>query len=923
MIAAILTVSILFQLVAVAQAIRLIRVTGGRWAWSLVALAIGLMALRRIVTGYRVLVHGEPIPSDLAAEVIALLVSVALVSGLALIAPLFQSIRQSQRQAESSRKRLQALVENEPECLKVLDCDGRLLEMNPAGLSMIEADDDASVLGKPVWPLVAPEHREAFRAMHQRVCAGARETMQFEIVGLRGGRRWMETHAVSFSPEGSDQPACLAVTRDITRVKQAQEEVARIQQSLEAAQTRARMGSWELDLDQSSGHWSREMFRIYGRDLAQGAPTWEEFLELIHPDDAERIRRTHSRDWKVGDVVDLDLRTHPSSGPIRHLNAIVCCEANEQGRPRLAGTVMDITERKNLEMLEQAQRRALESIAQGQPLADLLAMVVREIERLIDQSLASVLLLDAPSRRLRHGAAPSLPEEYCRAVDGLVIGENAGSCAAACHTARRVIAEDLRTDTRWADYHELAERFELRACWSEPILSHRGEVLGAFALYFRLPRAPTRRETGVLEVAARLAAIAIERDRAEQSLRESQERFARIASATNDALWDWDLKTNSAWWNEGIRRLFGHQLEDVDQEVTWWIDNIHPEDRARVVDDLNHFARGGQAGRWSCEYRFQRSDGTYADVLDRGHLVYDAQGNPVRMVGGMVDVTDRNRAQAAIVQAREELLDRQRREKELVDQQLAKIQDQLVRQTRLATIGQLAASIAHELRNPLGVIRNAVYFLKRKSADGDRKLCEYLDIIEGEAIDADRIISDLTALSRGQPPKKTRLDLAAAIRDVTLRLQMPSDFDLQIGFEPEPYYVQADAAQLRQVLRNILTNAIQAARPDTSGIVVRVEAREREGFDELTISDNGPGIPAESEKLIFEPLYSDKAKGTGLGLTICRQIVQAHGGSIDLICDESSARGCGATFRIRLPRATPSEALKTEPQTTTQETIRR
>ncbi|MGH8727955.1 MAG: PAS domain S-box protein [Burkholderiales bacterium] len=136
-----------------------------------------------------------------------------------------------------------------------------------------------------------------------------------------------------------------------------------------------------------------------------------------------------------------------------------------------------------------------------------------------------------------------------------------------------------------------------------------------------------------------------ERRRAEQNLRESEERFKIVASATNDAVWDWDLVTNKVTWNEGIRILFGY-TEREDQRA-WWIARIHPEDRERALSEID--ALIASRGRfWSGEYRFLRADGSYAYVLERGYVIRDESGTPVRMIGAMLDLSERNRAEAAV-----------------------------------------------------------------------------------------------------------------------------------------------------------------------------------------------------------------------------------------------------------------------------------
>src|SRR5262249_40511288 len=156
----------------------------------------------------------------------------------------------------------------------------------------------------------------------------------------------------------------------------------------------------------------------------------------------------------------------------------------EGGRRFLVSLARDISERKQDEALLEGQKRILELIIQGEPLPQVLTALCRTMEELAQgELLASVLLLDADGVHLRHGAAPSLPESYIRAVDGIAIGPAVGSCGTAAHRREPVYVSDIATDPLWAPYAGLALSHGLRACWSSPILSSRAEVLGTFAIY--------------------------------------------------------------------------------------------------------------------------------------------------------------------------------------------------------------------------------------------------------------------------------------------------------------------------------------------------------------------------------------------------------------------------------------------------------
>ncbi|BAY14884.1 multi-sensor signal transduction histidine kinase [Anabaenopsis circularis NIES-21] len=150
--------------------------------------------------------------------------------------------------------------------------------------------------------------------------------------------------------------------------------------------------------------------------------------------------------------------------------------------------------------------------------------------------------------------------------------------------------------------------------------------------------------------AVRMSGIVIDitkRKQAEAELRQSEERFQIISHATNDVIWDWDLLTNQVWWNQGVQTLFGYSLSQLNADLSWWYERIHPEDQKRIETDMWDAMNRGQQF-WSNEYRFRCYDNSYADILDRAYIIYDQTGSPVRMIGAMMDITERKRVQAQL-----------------------------------------------------------------------------------------------------------------------------------------------------------------------------------------------------------------------------------------------------------------------------------
>jgi signal transduction histidine kinase len=193
------------------------------------------------------------------------------------------------------------------------------------------------------------------------------------------------------------------------------------------------------------------------------------------------------------------------------------------------GILMDVSEHKRAEALRDGESHILEMIARDGHLEGILERLVRVVEGQFTGLLCSVLLLDEDGQHVRHGAAPSLPESYTKAIDGLCIGPKAGSCGTAMYRKQPVVVTDILRDPLWEPYRGLVEPHGLRACWSTPILAHSGKVLGSFAMYYREPRSPSPAETRALEMATHLAGIAIERRLAREERERLRQAHADLA----------------------------------------------------------------------------------------------------------------------------------------------------------------------------------------------------------------------------------------------------------------------------------------------------------------------------------------------------------------------------------------------------------
>jgi PAS domain S-box-containing protein len=328
-------------------------------------------------------------------------------------------------------------------------------------------------------------------------------------------------HALSDESGGIE---IVGAVMDVTAAKQAEGRTRQIIDTIPAY-------AWSTAPDGSADFINQRFADFTGRSI-------EELLgwgwgSSIHPDDLP----SHVGLWRaalaVGEPMESEVRVRGRDGDYRWLLIRNVPLRDELGNiVKWYGTAIEIEDRKRAEVLLAGEKRLLEMIARGDSRAFILDALCRLVEELASGSLSSILLLDSTGKRLLHGAAPSLPIPYTDAIDGGAIGPTAGSCGTAAYRAEPVIVFDIAADPLWADYRDLALAHGLRACWSTPILSSEGRVLGTFAMYYREPRSPTPREQDVIEQITHLASIAIEREQNEERLRQSQADLARVTRVT-------------------------------------------------------------------------------------------------------------------------------------------------------------------------------------------------------------------------------------------------------------------------------------------------------------------------------------------------------------------------------------------------------
>jgi PAS domain S-box-containing protein len=491
---------------------------------------------------------------------------------------------------------------------------------------------------------------------------------------------------------------------EIEQRKLAEEKLKKSEASLAQAQRVAHVGNWEFDVLTQEITWSEELFRIYGLDPTQPEPTVSEHIQLIHANDRALWRQTVEQAIASGTPYQLDFRIVRPDGEIRHIEGRGEPVFNEQKQViKLFGIVLDINARKQAQTLLAGQNHILAAIATDAPLEEILDAIVKLVESQSQQMRCSFLLLNDEGK-LRLGAAPSLPEGYNQIVDSVAIGPNVGSCGTAAYRKETVIVEDITTDPLWANYRDLALAYGFRACWSTPILSTEGTVLGTFAGYYNQPQAVLELDQNLIAQTLYLAKIAIERQRSYEALRQSRERLQLALEGSDLGLWDWNIATGEAYFDSYWKSMLGYDVDEIKNNYQSWVQLIHPEDLPTVMTALNTYLEG-LFPVYDVEFRMRSKSGEWKWILAHGKVFeHDEAGKPLRMAGTHKDISDRKQAEEALRQS-EGRERKKAQELKLALNELKRTQAQLIQTEKISSLGRMVAGIAHEINNPVSFIQ--------------------------------------------------------------------------------------------------------------------------------------------------------------------------------------------------------------------------
>ena len=612
-------------------------------------------------------------------------------------------------------------------------------------------------------------------------------------------------------------------------------------------------------------------------------------LKVVHPDDSQMIEGIWKQAIATRTAFESQFRLRHLTGEWRWVSVrAVPLEPTADSPIAWVGMNRDITDRKHAETLAEGQKQVLELIARGAPLPDTLDKLLRVIESQFDEMYCSILLLDADGKSLRHGAAPRLPEAYTKAIDGVVIGAEVGSCGTAAFVRRPVYVEDILVDPLWANYKHVAIPHGLRACWSTPIIDLNGHVLGTFAIYYLRPGLPTAQHLRLIDLATHTAAICLGRHKQMQALRDSEHRFRQLAESLPQLVW--------TCGPQGFCEYVSRQWLDytgmpaIAQLGFGWQQQLHPADQERVTEGWAKAV--ADTTEFRSELRLRRHDGTYRWFDTRAVPLYNSKGDITKWIGSNTDIDDRKRFEEA-----------------------------QLRSQKLESLGTLAGGIAHDFNNMLLVIQGNAQ-LAQEMIDKDSAAQEHLVEISHASERASDLVRRILSFSRPQKQKARHkvIQLGPVVEEALkfARAALPAMVEIRANVSAQMPAVAADTTQIHQIVLNLATNAAHAIAPRGGLIEIELASTDIDPtavacaldgapnlppgrYAHLTVRDNGTGMSPEVLERIFDPFFTTKppGQGTGLGLSIVHGIMRSCGGAVTV----QSALGKGTSFHLFFPAA--------------------
>jgi PAS domain S-box len=469
--------------------------------------------------------------------------------------------------------------------------------------------------------------------------------VEFQIVSGKGNIRWLRSTGKAEIINGI-RTRIYGVTQDITNAKNAEKELTDSRNQYQALVESVVGVVWEADAQTFEFTYiSNNITSILGYTQEEWMSDPDFWASHIHEDDRTWAVTYCQTQTQEGQNHIFDYRMVKADGSMMWIKDLVSVVL-EDGKPRLLrGVMVDITESKLLANLDNLEKTVLEQIAKKEhDLPGIMDTYMKGIEDLIPHMKCS--LMQIANSRMYTLAAPSLPAEYINSIEGLPIGNHVGSCGTAAYRKEKIIVSDIATNELWTDYREIPLKYQLRACWSYPIIDSEDNVLAVFGLYYDGIKTPNDTEQEVIQRSAAILKVILESRLRARLIEEAASLIAQGQELANFGSWQWEIMDNKVQWSDVLYSIYGVDKRNHVPTYEGYLAMLHPDDKERINDTI--FDALGSYEDIVFDERIIRPGGEVRYLKSWGRVIRDEKGIPQRMIGACLDVTEAKKTESKL-----------------------------------------------------------------------------------------------------------------------------------------------------------------------------------------------------------------------------------------------------------------------------------
>ncbi len=539
-----------------------------------------------------------------------------------------------------SEQRFKALVQEGSDLITIISAEGDYHYISPS-YKQILGYSEKEIIGKNAFNFIHPEDVELLLKEFSQLSKDRRvKSSPYRYKRKNGSWCWLQSVGTNLV-EDKTISGIVVNSVDITDLVSVQEALEKSNERFKLVMQAGTESIWEFNPITNELFLGDGFNRNFGVKIKSLKENNETINGHIHPDDFPKfiksfknaLNKSKDTSWT------MDYRIRKTNGEYAYVRDKAIFMRDPKGKVyRVVGAIKDITQEYFYEQLEKIEREVMTlSMQENATLEQVVSTYLLKLEYLFPTMKSSVMKV--ANGKLYNLASPSLQKEYVKELYGTKIGKNAGSCGTSAYTKEKVIAEDVFKDTRWKNYLQLPKKYKFAACWSQPILDAKGNVIATFANYYKTPKKPNKHEEYATDRAQRLLSILITKFRYLEKISQSNERFELVNKATNDAIYDWDVEKDEFYWGDGFYNTFGYEKTDETFRLKNWGALTHIVDREKHQQSWDAFLKDDRRQKWMNEFRFLKADGTYLYVEEIGHMLRDKNGKPIRMIGALRDVS--------------------------------------------------------------------------------------------------------------------------------------------------------------------------------------------------------------------------------------------------------------------------------------------